>query len=138
MDASKEGLDTWKHAFMSSGALGIYGDFIASETSSYGHHLAETLAGPVVTGLDDLAHLGEHNGGVKFLRNNTPVASTLWATKAAFNRLLLDQLQYIDNPKAHQEMRAQEMRIRRDTNQGYWWRPGAMTPDRLPEFTMGR
>lgn len=158
MDATPEGMKTWGHAALTSGALGIYGDFLHSDMSSYGHGWAETLLGPTVTGVHDLGHSvvaggqrayaaatgekappGTETGDVlKFARNNTPVLSTHWALKAGFNRLILDQLQYLADPNAHKAMRAQEMRIRRDTHQGYWWRPGEVTPDRLPEFTMGQ
>jgi hypothetical protein len=157
MDASKEGAETWAHAALTSGALGLYGDFISSDMSSYGHGWAETLLGPTVTGLHDLGHSvlaggqraydaatgnkappgSEAGDMLKFARNNTPMLSTHWALKAGFNRLILDQLQYLSDPNAHKAMREQEMRIRRDTNQGMWWRPGALTPDRPPEFTTG-
>jgi len=36
------------------------------------------------------------------------------------------------DPKAHQSMREQERKTLRDYKQGYWWRPGHLTPDRLP------
>lgn len=153
--ASEQGRATWGRAMLSGGALGIYGDFIASEMSSYGHNFLETLAGPTVTGAADLVDAGatatkrgwalatggkppsggEEKDLVKALRNNTPVLSTHWALRAAFNRVILDQLSYLADPKAHQAMRAQENRIRRDTNQGMWWRPGELTPDRPPQFT---
>jgi hypothetical protein len=143
---TKEGRDTWFHAAVTGGGLGIYGDFIAADRSSYGHDLLSTFAGPMVTGAEDAYHTvkglvfppkkGREPGSdaVKFLRNNTPVLSTHWALQAAYNRILLDQLQYMADPQAHRKMRALETRLRKETGQGYWWRPGAMTPDRLPEF----
>ncbi len=155
---TKDGLASWGHAFLTGGALGIYGDFISSELSSYDHSLLSTLAGPTVTGLNDIAGgatvaaqrgyawaMGtkapagsEGRDVVKALRNNTPLLSTHWALRAAFNRVILDQLAYMADPKAHQAMRAQEQRIKKDTNQGMYWPPGALTPDRLPQFTTGR
>jgi hypothetical protein len=136
---SEQGRATWGRAFMSGGALGIYGDFLASEISSYGHNLGNTLVGPSFTAAEDVFHALIHpNWGSAraLLENNTPLFSTLWAVRAAFNRLILDQISYAIDPKAHQAMRAQENRIKRDTNQGMWWRPGELTPDRPPELTM--
>ncbi|MFZ1963362.1 MAG: hypothetical protein WAU78_07825 [Roseiarcus sp.] len=159
MDAdSRDGATTWGRAFMTSGALGIYGDFLASEFSSYGHGLTETLAGPTVTGAADIADSAkkagqralawatgakppagsEEDDALKALRNNTPMLSTHWALRAAFNRVILDQLAYMTDPRAHQAMRATEQRVKKDTNQGFFWPPGELTPDRAPEFTMGR
>jgi hypothetical protein len=156
--SSQDGLASWGHAFLTGGALGIYGDFLSSEMSSYGHGLVETLAGPTVTGLSDLSQ-GATDAGkrgyawavgakppagseerdvVKALRNDTSLLSTHWALRSAFNRVILDQLSYMVDPHAHQAMRATEQRIKKDTNQGMWWRPGELTPDRAPEFTPGR
>ena len=151
-----EGRDSWGHAFLTSGALGIYGDFLSSEISSYGHSFLETLAGPTVTGASDLLQGGvtaakrgwslatgakpppgsEEKDAVKALRNNTPVLSTHWALRAAFNRIILDQLAYMMDPNAHKSMRMQENRIRKETGQGFWWRPGELTPDRPPQFAI--
>jgi hypothetical protein len=154
MDPSTEqGRDTWYHAFLTSGALGIYGDFIASDRSSYGHDMLSTVAGPVVTEAEDVYHAGRSlvvgqknksrdelaEGMVpKFFRNNTPVLSTHWALRAAYNRMLLDQLQYVADPHAHEAMRKTQDRVLSDTNQRYWWRPGQVTPDRLPQATTAR
>lgn len=151
-----EGRATWFHAFLTSGALGIYGDFLSSELSGYGHGFLETLAGPSVTGASDFVHAAvmagkagvdwasgqkqgdkeitaEEKGVVRAIRNNTPFLTTAWWARAAFNRVIMDQAQYLVDPKAHQAFRAQEQRIRKDTGQGHWWRPGELTPDRLPE-----
>ena len=153
-----DGLATWGHAMMSGGALGIYGDFISSEMSSYGHGLLETLAGPSVTGAADIAdglkkagergyawatgtkapRGSEEGDAVQALRNNTPLLSTHWALRAAFNRIICDQLAYMADPNAHAKMRETEQRIKRDTNQGQWWPPGSLTPQRMPQFTTGR
>jgi len=151
-----EGRAAWGHAFLTSGALGIYGDFLQSELSSYGNNFLETLAGPTVTGAADFVHAAvlagergwaaargtkpppgsEEKDMVKALRNNTPFLTTAWYARAAFNRLIMDQLQYLVDPNAHQAMRAQEQRIRKDTGQGFWWRPGALTPDRPPQVAL--
>ena len=153
-----DGRAACEHAFLSGGALGICGDFISLEWLSYGHGGLETILGPSVTGADHIIiGLGKAGSRVsawatgrkppvgtegddvlKALRNNTPLVSTHWALTAAFNRIILDQLSYLADSNAHRNMRAIEQRIKCDTNQGYWWRPRELTPDRLPEFTTGR
>lgn len=153
---AKEGRATWERALLTSGALGIYGDFIASDHSTYGHDLLSTLAGPAVTGLEDFYHAGEGvaqnlAGGktrtgkdagrspgqaiVSALRNNTPVLSTHWALSGAYNRILLDQMQYMTDPQAHQSMRRAEQRLRAETGQSHFWKPGDLLPSRAPAMT---
>lgn len=148
-----DGAKTWGHAMLQSGGLGLLGDFLKAETSSYGHGFWASLGGPVVTGLEDVAagvgrsalwaygaatgQPAKTNPGadvVKMLRNNTPVLSTHWAFQAAYNRVVLDQLQFLADPKAHAAMRRRERQLHKDTGQSYWWRPGMPMPDRAPDF----
>lgn len=159
-----DGRATLLHGFMTSGAMSIYGDFLSSDHSSYGHDLLSELAGPIATsGVDAYEGLegavkhiyghmtGAHSasgkpvelpdaesGVVKFLRNNTPLLSTHWALRAAYQRILLDQLQYLADPSAHDKMRKMEAQVKKDTNQSFFWRPGQLLPDRLPALTPGR
>jgi hypothetical protein len=135
--SSDEGRATWARGLLTSGALGLFGDFIQSEQTAYGHGWLSSAAGPMVTGaLDIYEALGVNAGAktVKFLRNNTPLLSTHWALRAAYNRILLDQLQFMADPKAHDRLRRMESRVRRETGQGFWWRPGETAPERLPEL----
>ncbi|WP_442755879.1 hypothetical protein ACNHKD_04275 [Methylocystis sp. JAN1] len=156
--ATEQGRATWEHAMLVSGALGIYGDFIHSDRSAYGHDLLSTLAGPTVTEAEDIFHAAHAAGGalidvatgterehsldeeaegaaIRMLRNNTPLLSTHWALRAAYNRVILDQLQYLADPKAHAKMRAMERKVRRETNQGLWWPRGEVLPERVPQLT---
>jgi hypothetical protein len=151
--STEQGRETWAHAGLTSGALGIMGDYIAADRSSFGHDLLSTMAGPMVTGAEDAFHgtksllVGNKNKtreelaegmGVRFWRNNTPVLSTHWALRAAYNRMILDQLQQLADPHAHEAMRKTESKVRTETNQQYWWRPGQTAPDRLPLATTAR
>jgi hypothetical protein len=150
-----EGRMFWFRAFLSCGALGLYGDFLSSEFSSYDHHWYTDLAGPVISGLTDFLLLPAdlagnvlHAAGLKkdnpntagaarkFLQNNTPLLSTHWALRAAYNRVLLDQMQYAADPEAHRKMRAMQDRVMRETGQGFWWQPGQALPGRLPTIAM--
>jgi hypothetical protein len=48
---------------------------------------------------------------------------------------VVDQLQYLTDPDAHKYFREQEKRMRRETGQSYFWRPGETSPERAPEFS---
>jgi hypothetical protein len=153
-----DGRSTLLHGLMTSGAMSIYGDFLASDHSSYGHDLLAELAGPIVTGgVDAIAAAKDagqklyseatgaktkpvdaEGGFVKFLHNNTPVLSTHWALRAAYQRILLDQLQYLAEPDAQSKFRRLEASVARDTGQRFWWRPGEIAPERFPQLTQGR
>ncbi len=153
-----EGRATLARGLMTSGALSIYGDFLSSDHSSYGHSLGEEMLGPTLTGVGDVLgsaiDTGKQmlqpqkpggptlaqkalTGAVQALRNNTPLLSTHWALRTAYNRILLDQLQYMADPKAHQKMRAMQQRLQNNTGQQYWWPPGATSPQRMPGLTPG-
>ncbi|MGJ0393043.1 MAG: hypothetical protein ACR650_09835 [Methylocystis sp.] len=152
-----EGQALVAHAMLAAGGLGIFGDFLSADKSSYGHDFLSTFGGPVVTGIADLLGFTRDStmetlkdavglrgkntkegaaarALISTLRNDMPVLSTHWALKAAYNRIALDQLQYILDPQAHQHFRDAQRRIKRETGQGYWWAPGEMTPGRLPEL----
>lgn len=142
---TKQGRDTWEHAALTSGGLGIFGDFLASDRSAYGHGPLETIAGPVVTGGMDLytalRNIGQGKkttgqkltgGAVDLLRNNTPILSTHWALRAAYNRILLDQLQRLADRDAHEGWRRAAQRLRDETGQNLYWPRGELAPARLP------
>jgi hypothetical protein len=146
------GLSTWGRAALTGGGFGIFGDFLNSAQTSYGHSPIETLAGPVVGMLSDMYSAGKAmltkaktgkeidwgHDATNVLRNNTPFFSTAWPLQAAFNRVAMDQLQYLIDPKAHKSMRALEARTMKETGQDFWWRPGEMLPSRAPQLTPSR
>jgi len=71
---------------------------------------------------------------VNFLKRYTPGGS-LWYMSLGFNRLIADQLQKGVDPKARRAFRAKERKLKRDQGQQYWWRPGQVAPQRLPDLT---
>jgi hypothetical protein len=152
---TRAGLDTWIHAMLTSGSFGIFGDFLNSDLSGFGHGALETLAGPAgmlpfdVFGAawdaakGRLMRGGQHPkpfGEVfsdslrRSLQGNTPLLSTLWYARAAYQRLLLDPLQYAMDREAHMKWRRSEDRQRKETGQYMWWRSGEMLPSRLPRL----
>ncbi len=82
----------------------------------------------VQTGITNPKKLGPEVA--RFAGHNTPVVSSLWYLRAAWQRVMVDQLQYLTDPNAHRAFRNREQTLRRETGQGFFWRPGEMAPDR--------
>ncbi|WP_226783196.1 hypothetical protein [Oceaniglobus trochenteri] len=139
----------WMAALFQSGGLGIFGDFFSSETSRAGGGLAETLAGPVAGVAGDVIRIGASNVTravegkdtlfgrdlANAVRYNTPVASSLWPTRLAFDRLVADQLQLLLDPDAERLMRRQEARRAKEYGTQTYWPRGALSPARLPDIS---
>lgn len=138
----------WLAALMQSGGLGIFGDFFAAEMSRAGGGVAETLAGPVI-GLggdvirlvaDPVGRLSEGkdlNVGrsvARFFRQNVPFASSAWYVRAAFDRMVADQLQSFLDPEAEEDWRRQQRQRERDYGTRTWWGRGQLAPSRAPDL----
>lgn len=139
----------WMAAVFQGGGLGIFGDFFTSQQSRVGGGFAQTLAGPVVGLADSLADVtiapgmrairGETvNMGREvsnFARYNTPVLSSLWYERLAFDRMVADQLQLFLDPQAERAMRQQEKRRDKEYRNTTWWDRGGFQPDRAPDLS---
>jgi hypothetical protein len=137
----------WGAALLQGGGLGIYGDFLFSNVNRYGGGFATTLAGPMIGRANDIWNLtggnmiqlasGEktHFGreAVKFLRSNVP-GSTIWYTRLAWERIVMDQLQFVVDPEANKAFKQKQKFFQREFGQGFWWTPGETTPDRAPDL----
>jgi len=137
----------WVRSIFQGGGLGIFGDFLNSTISRAGGGLETTLAGPVVGLVDDFLKLTVGNIGelaegkdtnagkelVRFIARYAP-GSSLWYSRLAFERLVLDQLQLQIDPKARKRFRNKQRRIYKEYNQKYWWKPGKTTPSRPPNI----
>lgn len=138
----------WLAAFLQGGGLGIYGDFAFSDVNRFDRGLAETVAGPVVGFADDLRKLTLGNmvqasqgddtnfsrEMIKFAGRYTP-GSSLWYSRLALERMVLDQMQLYADPKAKSNMKRLESKFRREYGQKYWWRPGKTSPSRAPDIS---
>jgi hypothetical protein len=138
----------WARAMFQGGGLGIFGDFIGSAENRFGGGLAETLAGPVAGLATDVLRatagnafkamrgqdtsVGNDISGL--LRRYTP-GGTIWYARAAFERLVLDNMQKMIDPDWHDRFRRKEEKLRTEQGQRYWWRPGHNTPDRAPDIS---
>ena len=150
----------WGAALAQGGGLGIFGDFLYATEARNGKTAAVTAFGPVGTlasdawgltggnaleiagGLSDGESLGEAVEGAKVgrdianvARNYNPLAS-LWWTRAAYNRLVADNLQRALDPEAEEAFERRRRRMERETGQGQWWGQGENTPSRAPDAAL--
>ena len=137
----------WGAALLQGGGLGIYGDFLFSNINRFDRGLEETIAGPVVGFLGDAVNLTAGNAvqaisgqdtnftkeAISFAGRYTP-GSTLWYSRLALERMVLDQGKLWADPDAQRKFRTLEKRYKREYGQNYWWRPGEMQPSRAPDM----
>ena len=138
----------WAAAHLQGGGLGIFGDFLHSEQSRFGSSFTKTLVGPGFGLLDDITKLTLGNlqqllagkdtnisaDMIQFMRRYTP-GTSVWYLRALYERTILDQLQKLLDPKAYKKFRNQMKRRERDYGQSYWWKPGAVVPESVPDLT---
>lgn len=138
----------WIAALQKGGGLGIMGDYLFADLSRFGHPMLETLAGPMVGLIADLAEppfrliqkqvegqkTNPGREAIRLIGRYTPIASSFPVLRMAYRRMFLDQLQYLIDPEAHKYFRQQEQRLHRETGQGQFWRSGEMLPERMPEM----
>ncbi|WP_062222196.1 hypothetical protein [Aureimonas sp. D3] len=137
----------WWRAMMQGGGFGLFGDFINSSTNRFGGGLQDTLAGPGAAFISDAgklaaiplqAALGEKvNPGrqvVDFAGRYTPVVASNWATRGAYRRLFLDQLQWLTDPEADKSFKSKARSLKSRIGQDYWWAPGQALPSRGPRI----
>ena len=142
-------------AFLSGGALSIWGDFLFSGVNAYGQGPQDVAAGPLVSFLGDSTSLvlgdtfafADSVGGlsdkefksntgakaVEFARRYTPGASIWWA-RAALERQVFDRLQDLADPQAARKRQKQMRKRKREYGNEYWWTPGHSAPSRAPEY----
>lgn len=135
----------WTAAMLQGGGLGIYGDFLFSNVNRYGGGFANTLGGPLTQRATDFWNLtagnaiqlasGEktHFGRelVRFGKANIP-GSNIWYLKLAWERTVLDQVQYLADPEANKAFKRQQQFWKKGYGQEFFWKPGRMAPDRAP------
>ncbi|TVR07018.1 MAG: hypothetical protein EA385_14115 [Salinarimonadaceae bacterium] len=133
-------------ALLKGGGLGVWGDMLLADVTRMGATPLERATGPVAQLGSDLTKVfapgllldpDERYSRVDALRRlasrYTPVAG-MWQTRLAWNRLAIDQLQYLTDPRAHRKMRDRARRIEREQGQGFWWAPGEAGPSRAPDL----
>ncbi len=130
-------------AFMQSGGLGIFGDFMFSDANRFGGDLAESFLGPVVGFAGDFKRLTVGNvqqvaegkdpklaaETIQFIKNYTPLMN-LWYTRLALDHALFFHAQEAANPGYLRRVRR---RVERQQNQSWWWSPDENQP-KVPDL----
>jgi hypothetical protein len=138
----------WGAAIAQGGGLGIIGDFMFNDYNRYGQGLGTTLSGPVAGLLEDVAKFTIGNVEEAIKRKDTHIGresvdligrympgSSIWYTRYAFERLLLDELQKWIDPKAAKSWAAKRTAQARDFGNDYFAPRGAgIIPQRAPDF----
>jgi hypothetical protein len=150
MDASTgQGLKFWTQSLQTGGGFGVMGDFLFSDQTRFGGSFTETLMGPTAGLISDAFKLTVGNAQqaiqgkktnigretVRTVGKYVPIVSTLPYTRAAYQRMFLDQLQYLADPEASKYFHEQSQRMRHETGQGYFWPPGETQPTRGPQMS---
>jgi hypothetical protein len=146
-DMSPTNVGFWVSALWAGGGLGLYGDFLKSSENRFGQSVTETLQGPGFAFLSDTMKLTVGNAikaagnigsadpedirlgreGTRFLRRYTPVLSSHWATRGAYNRLVLDNLQWLTDPDADKQWKTQARNAKKNGTE-FFLPPGSLTP----------
>ena len=148
----------WGAALAQGGGLGMAGDFFYAAQARNGKTAPVAAFGPVgqlasdawgltggnalelTNGLLDGEDLGEAAAGTnagregaKAIANYNPLSS-LWWSRAAFSRLVADNLQRALDPEAEEAFQRRARRMEKETGQGQWWPQGQNAPDRAPDL----
>lgn len=148
----------WGAALAQGGGLGMAGDFFYAAQARNGKTAPVAAFGPVgqlasdawgLTGgnaleltnsLLDGEDLGEAAAGTnagregaKAIANYNPLSS-LWWSRAAFSRLIADNLQRALDPEAEEAFQRRARRMEKETGQGHWWPQGSNAPNRAPDL----
>lgn len=134
----------WLAAALQGGGLGLFGDFLFQDYNRFGQSIGGTVAGPVVGTAQsllkagDLYGLAEGNWSVnEFAADVFKVGSreipgiNLWYSRLFVERMMLDQVEKMIDPKYDRRMRRLEGKMQKDYGQKYWWRPGQALPKAL-------
>lgn len=142
-------MDNWKFwgaAFLKGSSLGLYGDFLFSQsgTTRMGTGPLEAVAGPTIGAVADLATMvakapGQINKGEepRLLSNAINIGKgfipgqNLWFSKAATDHWIFQNAQEALNPGYLASMRARSLR---EQGNDWWWKPGTALPERAPEM----
>lgn len=139
----------WASAFLQGGSTGPIGDILFKDIGEFGGFggVARQIGGPLAEFSDDIirkAFIGNlvevaqgdetHFGRemTRLMRRYTP-GGTIWYSRLAYERLLMDQIQLWADPDAKKNLRRLRRRVRKTTGQRFWWKPGSKTPQRLPQ-----
>ncbi len=128
--------DFWYAAMLQGGGFGIFGDFLFAAENRAGSGFAQTMAGPIVDDAQGIVNVVTADDPRKRLVREAKgfiPGNNLWYTRAAFDRMIADQIDEAINPDIRNARKRLD-RYAREQGTAYWWAPGDATPDRAPDF----
>lgn len=135
----------WAAAMLQGGGLGIFGDFLFSDVNRFGSGLTRTTSGPLIDRAGNVIGLGQYlatgqldkagKKAVKVLDENSPVVGTIFWTALLWQRLVIDQLEFMANANAYSEFRNDVRRRQREYRQDFWFAPGETSAQRGPDLS---
>jgi hypothetical protein len=135
----------WLQALAQGGGLGIYGDMLNSALVRTGRSPVAEFGGPIVGAVEDATRLTFAQSRKAFEGKDTTFGAELtrvlrrytpgtFYLKQAVDRLVWDQLQTLIDSDYRGSFDRSEQRLRTDTGQQFWWRPGQAVPERGPNL----
>jgi len=140
----------WLKRLIGGGGLGIFGDLVYQEAEgqNYGTDIGDALLGLPVAFARDTFGLGmeilrympggkDPNLGKElsnFVKKYTP-GSSLWYLRAAWERIIVDTMQNLIDPKFHKRNADTIKRYQKNEGRDYWWYPGETLPSETPEIS---
>lgn len=129
------------------GGFGIFGDFLKASENRFGGGVAASLAGPGAQTAQNVTDLTYGNIAaamrgdkttvgkdiVKIMKQEVPVASTLWYLRPAYDRLLVHEIDTMINPN-HDRDEARLLQRMQDERHPMFVPPGSLIPARAPDF----
>ena len=132
----------WLAAGLQGGGAGLFGDFLFQDYNRFGQSIGGTLAGPIVGTAQsllkagDLYGLAEGNWSAREFASDVFKVGTreipginLWYSRLVVERMMLDQVEKMIDPKYDARMRRLERKNKKEHGQNYWWRPGKTLPE---------
>ena len=142
------GLRAYGAGLLQGGGLGIFGDLFGQDQTRFGNSLMGTIGGPVAGGFEtvvndfllkniQLAGKGEPShfaGDALYAASRYLPTSSLWFSRLAFQRGVVDQLALMLDDRAPARFARVEREAQKAWGQQFWWRPGATEPARAPDL----
>ncbi len=136
----------WGRWMAQGGGIGIMGDFLFSDHNRFGGGPLSTFAGPAFGEVEKVLRATAGNAqklltgkdtsfakdALGIVRSNTPAIGSLWYTATAYNRVLLDQMNYLVDPSASKAFRRRMKKRETEYGQQYFWPLGDTSPARAP------
>ena len=125
------------NAALQGGGLGLFGDFLFKDQSRYGSSMTSELLGPLASNVDNIykATKGNYDKYIngqepnflkdtfKVAKRNIPVVGSLWYSRLVLERLMLDNMERLIDPKFDSKMHKLEQKMMKKQGTKFWWRP---------------